>query len=49
MASIIKEVIIEESKILQKLTVEDLIKKRMDKYNNIGHISSNEWDNIKIW
>ena len=42
MASIIKEVIIEESKILQKLTVEDLIKKRMDKYNNIGHISSNE-------
>ena len=42
MASIIKQVIIKECSILQSLSVDDLISNRMNKYDNIGVINSNE-------
>tara|TARA_B100000029_G_C17594184_1_gene963514 strand:- start:680 stop:1642 length:963 start_codon:yes stop_codon:yes gene_type:complete len=42
MAQILKDVIINEIKILKKLSIKELIKNRLDKYNNIGHINNNE-------
>ena len=38
MANILKSVILKESQKLLAISKEDLIKNRMDKYNNIGHV-----------
>ena len=42
MATILKNTILEESDKLLKLSKEELINNRNDKYNNIGHIGQNE-------
>jgi len=42
MASILKNVILEETNKLLQSSKDDLIKNRMNKYDNIGHIGSNE-------
>ena len=42
MANILKNTILEETDLLLKITTEELINNRNDKYNKIGHIETNE-------